>query len=554
MEIFKIEELSFTYPMQQKKALENISFSINKGDFVCLIGKSGCGKTTLLKLLKPPISPHGNISGKVYFNQKPITELSEREQASKIGFVMQKSENAIVCDKVWHELAFGLENLSIPKDIIRRRVSETATFFGIEKWFHKKTDELSGGQKQILSLACVMVMQPEVIILDEPASQLDPINAVEFLNVLKRINSELGITVIISEHRLENILPVSDNVLVLEDGKILCCDTPQNTGRILKDINSEMFSALPSPMRIYGYMENDNSFPLTVGKGRLWLEEYVKTHGLKQTKTDNKEINVSQKDVICFKDVWFSYEKDSDDILKGMNFSVTQGEIFALLGGNGCGKTTTLSLICNLFKPYRGNILINGQKISKIKDLYTNVLGVVPQDVQTLFVKNTLYEDLEDMLSHTDISLEEQKDKINHVLKICRIEHLKDRHPYDLSGGEQQKAALAKILLLNPQILLLDEPTKGFDAHFKEIFGNILRDLQALGKTIIIVSHDIEFCALYTDRCALIFDGDITSQGPAKEFFTSNTFYTTSVNKMAKNIINTAVTVADLISTLKKES
>ncbi len=547
MEIFKVENLSFSYPAQNTKALDNISITINKGDFVCVMGKSGCGKTTLLKLLKPNISPHGDLNGSIYFNNKNITELTLKESAGKIGFVMQKADAGIVCDKVWHELAFGLENLGVDKSQIRRRVSEMASFFGIEKWFHHKTHKLSGGQKQILSLASVMVMQPEILILDEPTSQLDPIASGEFLNMLKRINSELGVTVLISEHRLEEIFPVADNVIVLDDGKVISSGTPQKVAHELKDTQSDMYLSLPAPMRVYGALENNDNYPLTITKGRLWLEEYEKKHPAKKS-LSHQPPDCKQKDAVCFKNVWFRYSKNDNDIIKGMNFTVKQNEIFAFSGGNGCGKTTTLSLISGLLRPYRGKILINSVNITKIKNLYNGTLGVVPQDVQTLFVKNTLGGDLADVFSDSNLPDVQRDVKIKEVLKICRLENLTDRHPYDLSGGEQQRAALAKILLLNPQILLLDEPTKGFDAHFKQIFGEILKDLKKQGKTIIIVSHDIEFCASFADRCALVFDGDITSTGNTKEFFATNTFYTTSINKMAKTTIPLAVTTKDLIS------
>ena len=186
MECFKIENLSFTYPTRNEKTLDGVDLEIMHGEFITVCGKSGCGKTTLLRMLKSSLSPHGTIEGRVLFDGVPLDSVSLRDQASKIGFVMQSPENQIVTDKVWHELAFGLESLGFSNGEIRTRVSEMASFFGISDWFHKNVSELSGGQKQLLNLASVMVMQPQVLVLDEPTSRLDPIAAGEFLKTLEK--------------------------------------------------------------------------------------------------------------------------------------------------------------------------------------------------------------------------------------------------------------------------------------------------------------------------------------------------------------------------------
>ena len=547
MESFKVENLSFTYPNRTGKALDNINFTVNQGEFVLLCGKSGCGKTTLLRLLKSTLAPFGEINGNILFNGKPLAEYDTKQQASGIGFVMQNPDNQIVTDKVWHELAFGLESLGYKQTEIRTRVSEMASFFGIQTWFYKKVTELSGGQKQLLNLASVMTMQPDVLILDEPTSQLDPIAAGEFLKTLEKINRELGTTIILTEHRLEDAFPMADRVIVMDDGKIIADEVPEKVGKILKEKNHDMYKALSTPMRVHGEVENNLSCPLTVRDGRVWLEEYAKANVLNTEVIPKDKVQRDVDTVIEIKDAWFRYEKDLPDVVKGFNLSVNKGELFCLVGGNGTGKTTALSLISGLNTPYRGDVKIKGQSISKIKNLYDGLLGVLPQNPQSVFVKKTVYLDLMEILSDKKLTKEEKEQKVHNISVLCRIENLLDSHPYDLSGGEQQRAALAKILLMEPEILLLDEPTKGMDAHFKEEFADILMDLKANGVTILMVSHDIEFCAEYADRCALVFDGSITSVDTPREFFKGKNFYTTSANRMARTCLPDAVLADDII-------
>lgn len=554
MALFEIRNLSFFYPEGEKAALTDINFSVSQGEFLVICGKSGCGKTTLLRHFKTVMTPYGTREGEIFFEGKPLEEVSQRQQASEIGYVLQSPDNQIVTDKVWHELAFGVENMGYDQQTIRLRVAEMASYFGIQNWFSKRVEELSGGQKQILNLASVMAMQPKVLVLDEPTSQLDPIAASDFLATIQKINTELGTTVILIEHRLEEVFPMADKVLVLENGRQLMYDTPRNTGPALAE--NDLFLAMPSPVQIYNGSGQEGICPLTVCEGRNWLEEhYQKVQEEKEETPTKKTLRIRDKKetVVDAKELWFRYEKAGQDVIKDLSFQVEKGELFCILGGNGTGKSTALSLISGIRKPYRGKILLAGKDIRKIKDkeMFRRFMGVLPQNPQSLFVTDSVCGELEEMAADLPISPAEREEKIRQVVQDTQIGHLLNMHPYDLSGGEQQRAAMAKVLLLDPQILLLDEPTKGLDGFYKKKLSEIFEKLKERGTTILMVSHDIEFCAAYGDTCAMFFNGSIVTSKKARLFFTGNSFYTTAANRMSRNVFPDAVTVKDVIDRCK---
>lgn len=536
MDIFKIKKLNFSYPESEEKALSNISITINNGEFITICGKSGSGKSTLLRQLKTVLTPHGKKDGEIFFLGELLEETSDRQQTSDIGYVLQSPENQIVTDKVWHELAFGLESLGYDSDTIRLRVAEMASFFGIHTWFHKSVRELSGGQKQMLNLASIMTMQPRVLILDEPTSQLDPIAACDFMQTVKKINSDLGTTIIMTEHRLEDIIPLTDRLIVMDKGKIISDDIPQAVGDKLHEINHPMFQSMTSAMQIYKGVENDLACPITVNEGRNWIDKFMDG---KDINTDyiNKEVKKRPDQVaIKLRDLWFKYEKNLPDTIKDLSLEVRQGELYAIVGGNGTGKTTALSLINGINKAYRGKIEINSKSIAQL-----------PQNPQNLFVKKTVRLDLYEMLSDRKLSEQEKSEKIEAIVNLVELKSLLDMHPYDLSGGEQQRAALAKVLLLEPKILLLDEPTKGLDNFFKEKLAGVLKSLTKEGITIVMVSHDIEFCSKYADICSMFFDGSVITTNDTKKFFAGNSFYTTSSNRIVRHIDKDLVTVEDVV-------
>ena len=538
MEKIKIKNLIFSYPNSEKKALDDINLTVNQGEFVTICGKSGCGKSTLLRHLKPILTPHGKTSGEIYFDGKSIYDLSDRAQAENIGFVMQNPDNQVVTDKVWHELVFGLESLGINSAEIRSKAAEMASFFGIQNWFYENVANLSGGQKQILNLASVMIMNPTLLLLDEPSSQLDPIAAHDFFTMLERINTELGVTIILSEHNLSEVFPLSDKVVVMENGKITAENTPYKIGEGLRQ--NSMFAALPTPTKIYYSLGNNfGNCPITIRDGRKWLEkQQIDEH----FEFKSKKNRINTEPILELKDVWFRYEKNSDDILKGLSFKVRKNEFYAIVGGNGVGKSTALSVISKINRPYRGKVFINDN----------TKVAVMPQNPQSLFLKKSVLEELYDAVF--DVEKEKRENEIEYVIKLCELDNLLENHPYDLSGGEQQRVALAKMLLRKPDLLVLDEPTKGLDACFKRKLATILKSLQKNVMTVLMVTHDIEFCDEYADICAMFFDGKIVSEAPPRKFFAENNFYTTSAKRMADGIIENAVLDKDIIRALGGEA
>ena len=536
---FQIENLSFSYP-DGREVLRNVNLTIQQGEYVVLCGKSGSGKTTLLRQLKSALAPHGKKSGQILFGGRPLDTVSQKEQAAGIGYVMQNPEEQIVTDKVWHELAFGLESLGCDQTTMRARVAEMACYFGIADWFHKDVATLSGGQKQLLNLASIMAMQPQLLILDEPTSQLDPLAASDFLNTVRKINRELGTTVIITEHRLEDIFPYADRAVVMESGEVIADGTPREIGALLYAQKNPMFAAMPTPVQVFYGAQGQGDCPLTVREGRSWLSRTCENPRVTELPEEAVKKKTSDP-ALSLKDLWFRYEKNGQDVLRGVTAEIPAGSLYAIVGGNGAGKSTALKAVCGICKPYRGKVKVFGKPVEAYKpaQLFGGCLAMLPQDPKSLFVKKTVREDLAEMTA--------DQEKIAQVAAVCEIEALLDSHPYDLSGGEQQRSALAKVLLTEPRLLLLDEPTKGIDSFFKEKLAEILCKLKERGITIVMVSHDVEFCARYADTVSMFFDGQILTTDTPRRFFGNNSFYTTAANRMSRHLFSMAVTAEDVV-------
>lgn len=522
-----LRSVSFTYPGGTAPALDGIDLTVGSGAFFVLCGPSGSGKSTLLRQLVPDLAPHGRRTGEILFDGAPLAALDRRARCQRIGFVGQSPEDQLVTDKVWHELAFGLESLGLDDGIIRRRVAETAAFFGIESWFHRDVAELSGGQKQLLVLAAALVTGPDVLILDEPTAQLDPIAANELLATLARIGRELGTTIVMTEHRLEDVLPLATDAAVLDGGRLLCAGAPAELGAALHARGHAMSLAMPTAMRVWAAADGTGPCPVTVAEGRRWLRDFAAVHPLRPLPPEPTR-HYPPAPAVTAEELWFRYDRDGADVVRGLSLTLRRGELLALLGGNGAGKSTALALLAGLLAPQRGTVRGTGR------------IGLLPQDPQTLFVRQTVREELTDAASGPET--------LRETVALCRLGGLLDRHPYDLSGGEQQRTALAKLLLTAPDVLLLDEPTKGLDAESKEQLAALLRELLDRGAAVLMVSHDLAFCARHAHRCALLFDGQLVAEGTPRRFFAGNRSYTTPADRMSRGLCDGAVTPEELIA------
>lgn len=599
--IIQIRDLTFAYAAGDEPVLSDINIDIGSGEFVIIMGSSGSGKTTLLKMLKRNMIPAGRYSGRVYIYGKEADKLTDRENAAGIGYVSQDPDNQIVTDKVWHELAFGLENLGMDNVTIRKKVAEMSEYFGITGWYDREVSKLSGGQKQILNLASVMVMQPGILLLDEPTANLDPLAAIRFLDVVKRINQELGVTVVMVEHNLEHIYADADRIIAIDKGRVAANSSPKKAAADIIAAGSFLIEGLPVASRLYsGYnKKNGNSvvsynnvnidsnnkdnhilldeIPLTVKEGRRWYVNYKKVYGKDITKDKDKINNFAGKSIIndkvikkdvleednitgnknkkrigfikknnlenkssrkntdnientvCqLKNVSYSYNKKLPYIIDGVDVSFKEGRITAILGGNGAGKSTMLKLIAGIIKPVRGKIISNKRII------------MLPQDPKAVFTEVSVEEELAEVLMdkgngiYNNMPMEDKREIVEQIIEEFGLNDIRKNNPYDISGGQQEKLAIAKVLLLKPEVLLLDEPTNGLDPYFKKTLGKLLKKINADGVTIIIVSHDLEFVDSFCDDVIMLFDRKVAAQDSTHKFLRDNMFYTTNYYRIIK--------------------
>lgn len=566
MALIAFQNLTFRYPGAGEPALDDVCLEVGQGSLLCLMGRSGCGKTTLVRQLKTALVPKGARSGRVLLNGADVDAVGLRDQARLVGYVGQDPDSQLVCDTVGRELAFGLENVGAPREEAAVAVAETASYFGLQELMDCPVAELSGGQKQLVNLAAVLALRPQVLVLDEPTSQLDPVAAGEFLATVRAVNDDLGLTVILVEQRLEAAFAMADQVVVMANGRVAFQGSPEEVAASLGKCNHELCRCLPSAARIALALSGGTlqPCPLTVREGRRWLEGRLGGCQVRACSAADPAAGTAEsagsarsgaaerpacRPALRLRDVWFRYGRDLPDVLRGLSLTVEAGQLFALVGGNGAGKSTLLSLACGLRTPYRGRV-----------ETFGNRCALLPQDPQALFSWDSVAQELDDMVGagvagaasaggsgdsayggNAAVTTEE-------VAALCHLKGLLDRHPLDLSSGEQQRVALAKALLVNPSVLLLDEPTKGLDALFKSELGALLRRLAQRGLTVVAVSHDVEFCAEWADRAALLFDGAIVASGAPSQLFAASAFYTTAASRIARDAVSGAVTVEDVVS------
>lgn len=563
MALVALEAVTFTYPDAGFPALRAVSVEVEAGELLLVAGRSGSGKTTLLRHLKSALAPHGRREGRVLFQGRPLEEVPAAEQARRIGYVMQSPHDQIVSDTVAGEMAFCLESLGWDPDRARNRIAETVSFFGMTPWFDCTTAELSGGQKQLLSLAAVMAAEPEVLVLDEPTAQLDPIATMEFLSMVRKLNTELGVTVVMGEQCLEEAFAIADRAAVLDRGALAAFGTPRAVAGQLYAAGSSTAQALPSPLRIYCEVEKSRVLgdaegalaeaPLTVREGRSWLRRWCGQRSdapgaeatFRSAAPDHFRDSLAGSG-LSLDNVWFRYRREAKDVMRGLSLEVPRGSLCALLGDNGAGKSTLLKIAGGLHRPYRGAVKWEGRRIRREA---FRIAALLPQDPQLLFSKSTVKDELGEMeRSRLRVAVASDGAAFDaalsqaDVVDLCGLKGLFDRHPLDLSGGEQQRLALAKVLLADAPLLLLDEPTKGADALFKGQLADLLAQLKAGGKTVLLASHDVEFCARHADRCALVFQGAVTACEDPRQFFARNRFYTTAASRMSRGIFEATVT------------
>lgn len=460
----EVRGLRFAYPGAGAPVLEGLDWAVPQGAFALLVGGTGSGKSTLLSLLKPEIAPTGECAGELRVLGKSVADMEVRASAERVGYVFQDPENQIVCETVWHEMAFGLENLGLARDEMRRRVAETSYFFGLEDWLHRDTDTLSGGRKQLLSLAAVLALRPRVLLLDEPTSQLDPVAEKNFLHALFRVNRELGCTVVVATHQPRPMLEYATRAYRIEDGRV----------REVADLAS-----------------------LGGREGLLALDSCRPVQG-------------AAPGTAAIREGWFRYDRASGWVLRGLDVAFSAGAVHAIVGGNGCGKSTMLLVLAKTVKLQHGRMARGAASAA-----------LLPQNPKALLVAETVRDELMEWAStcgYDEAAAQEQVARLG-------LAGLEARHPYDLSGGQRQLLALAKLLLIGPELLLLDEPTKGLDLASRRIIARALRDHAQAGGTVIMATHDLDFAEQVADDVAMMFDGEIACMEPPADFFADNVFY-----------------------------
>ncbi|ASS74433.1 hypothetical protein CIG75_05140 [Tumebacillus algifaecis] len=561
----RLTKLTYYYPDTDRPALDDLTWGVERGEFVVLAGPSGCGKSTMLRALNGLVPEFygGKIAGTATFRGVNLTDFPERGIARHIGMVFQDPEKQLVMSEVEREIAFGLENLRIPQAEMRRRVAEVMSFFDLTPLRRHKTADLSGGEKQKVAIASVMALQPDVLLLDEPTSQLDPGTAQEILDLIKRLNEELGLTVILVEQRLDRVLHLADRVTVMYGGRIEYDGDPLGFAHHAADRRNELLSPVTKLFVEAGSPHR----PLTVKAARQLVTAQFPPQPLAPTPVEKNGWAASVRNwlgarnrqeeppvILRAKDVRFAYP-EGEDVLKGINLAIGQGRLTAMLGANGTGKSTLFRHFSSLVKPTAGKVEIDGRNSKDLDpaDL-AGVIGYLSQNPSDYLFHDTLWQECQ--FSRQLIGLpttgEEAEREIGAILSSLGLLEQKDRNPRDLSGGERQRAALATVLVQQPKLLLLDEPTRGLDSGQKENLGKWLHSYLLQGGTVLLITHDVEFAAEYADWVVLIDDGIVAAEGTPQQMLTRGMFYAPQVGRIFRGVAEHVVTLQDGIQLLRQ--
>lgn len=544
MSVFEVENLTYYYPEAKRPALQNVNITVEKGEFLLITGGSGCGKSSLARALAGLIPDFygGTIGGAVTFNGQDIRAMNRRALARQVGIVFQDPEKQLVMTGVEAEIAFGLENLGLTQQEMFRRVAEVMSFLELSSFKADFTANLSGGQKQRLALGSVLAMQPHTLILDEPTSQLDPVAAEDLFNLIKRLNEELNLTIVLIEQRLERCFHLADRVAVMENGRIL------RTGTSAEVAAWQVSEGMPFVPRVAAFFAHAGfaDIPLTVKEGRKKLDEVsFSGRGAGQHVPNPARQKKAAAPVVEVKNLWFTYP-NGREVLRGINLTAGAGELVTVLGGNASGKTTLLKNLAGLLKPGRGKVLVGGKEPGRTPPQeLARVIGYLSQNPNDYLFQDTVEEELKFTLANLESP---DAGSVGPLLDRLGLDRYRMTNPRDLSSGERQRVALASVLVAGPKLLILDEPTRGIDYRLKTVLGNLLQRLAEEGTAIILVTHDVEFAAEYADRIVMLFDGQIACDGSKHAVLGSSMFYAPQIGRLFRGYDDTVLTLGEAVA------
>jgi len=535
--LIRIEGLTFYYSGATQPSLQDINLEVNGGEFVLMTGPSGGGKSSLCRCLNGLI-PHfygGKIAGRVEVGGLDTLKHSTKELATRVGMVFQDPENQLVSLDVEREIAFGLENLAFSKNLIAKRIEESLDTLGISDLRHRQLHELSGGEKQKVAIASVLALHPSILILDEPTSELDPKGAEELLSVAMRLNDELGLTVILVEHRLDRVLQYADRLIVLNRGVIAIDGKVRDVMSSRYQELSQMGIGVPPMIRLVQELKDRGigieGTPLTVKEGRAMLDKAF--HRASGQFTRSSESN-GGKPLVETKRLWHAYPSGLT-ALKNVSLSIDEGEFVAIMGRNASGKSTLVKHFNRLLTPTKGRVKIDGidTKEATIAELARKV-GFVFQNPNDHLFADTVTEEITFTLKNLGFGGGEIKSRTSEMLEKFNLGEYRNHYPRSLSGGEKQRVALASVIAVRPKILILDEPTRGMEYRLKSELIRFLEEYRQQGNTVILVSHDVEMVAECADRVILLSEGKVVVDGEKHEVLSQALLFSPQINRLAQ--------------------